>query len=236
MAKKSPPTAIMLKLIIGYWVSRLIYVAAKLELADRLNDGPRTVEELAVAAGVFEETKDRRFKLTPLAATLRTGVTGSMRAMAMMMVENYWFDAWNQLLHGVKAGELPFLKTHGVPIFEYLEQHPEDLQLFGESMTSVSGTENPAIAAAYKFSGLRTLVDVAGGHGSLMATILTANPKLRGVLFDQPFCHCPRRERSARDRERHRGTLHARIRRLLRVGAEGRRCLHHEVYPPRLGR
>jgi len=253
MAKKSPPTAIMLNLIIGYWVSRLIYVAAKLELADRLNDGPRTVEELAVAAGVqkpalyrvlralasvgvFEETKDRRFKLTPLAATLRTGVTGSMRAMAMMMVENYWFDAWNQLLHGVKAGELPFLKTHGVPIFEYLEQHPEDLQLFGESMTSVSGTENPAIAAAYKFSGLRTLVDVAGGHGSLMATILTANPKLRGVLFDQPFCHCPRRERSARDRERHRGTLHARIRRLLRVGAEGRRCLHHEVYPPRLGR
>ncbi len=53
-------------------------------------------------------------------------------------------------------------------------------------MTSVSGTENPAIAAAYKFSGLRTLVDVAGGHGSLMATILKANPKLRGVLFDQP--------------------------------------------------
>jgi len=203
MAKKSPPTAIMLNLIIGYWVSRLIYVAAKLELADRLNDGPRTVEELAVAAGVqapalyrvlralasvgvFEETKDRRFKLTPLAATLRTGVTGSMRAMAMMMVENYWFDAWNQLLHGVKAGELPFLKAHGVPIFEYLEQHPEDLQVFGESMTSVSGTENPAIAAAYKFSGLRTLADVAGGHGSLMATILKANPKLRGVLFDQP--------------------------------------------------
>ncbi len=141
MAKKSPPPAVMLNLIIGYCVSRLIYVAAKLELADRLNDGLRTVEELAVAAGarapalyrilralasvgVFEETKDRRFKLTPLAATLRTGVTGSMRATAMMMVENYMFDAWNQLLHGVKAGEVPFLKAHGVPLFEYLEQHP----------------------------------------------------------------------------------------------------------------
>ena len=95
-------------------------------------------------------------------------------------VENYMFDAWNQLLHGVKAGEVPFLKAHGVPIFEYLEQHPEDLQVFGESMTSVSGTENPAIAAGYKFSALRTLVDVAGGHGSLLATILKANPKLRG--------------------------------------------------------
>ena len=208
MAKKSPPPAVMLNLIIGYWVSRLIYVAAKLELADLLDDGPRTVEELAMAAGVrapalyrvlralasvgiFEETKGRQFKLTPLAATLRTGVTGSMSAPAMMMVENYMFDAWNELLHGVKVGEVPFLKAHGVPIFEYLEQHPEDLQLFGESMTSVSGTENPAIAAAYKFSGLRTLVNVAGGHGSLMATILTANPKLRGVLFDQPSVIAP---------------------------------------------
>ncbi len=109
MAKKSPPPAVMLNLIIGYWVSRLIYVAAKLELADLLDDGPRTVEELAMAAGVrapalyrvlralasvgiFEETKGRHFKLTPLAATLRTHVNGSMRAMAMMMVQNYMFD------------------------------------------------------------------------------------------------------------------------------------------------
>ena len=197
MAKKSPPPAVMLNLIIGYWVSRLIYVAAKLELADLLDDGPRTVEELAMAAGVrapalyrvlralasvgiFEETKGRQFKLTPLAATLRTGVTGSIRAPAMKMVENYMFDACNRLLHGVKAGEVPFLKAHGVPIIEYLEQHPEDLQVFGESMSSVSETENPAIAAGYKFSALRTLVDVAGGHGSLLATILKANPKLRG--------------------------------------------------------
>jgi len=138
----------------------------------------RVLRALA-SVGVFEETKGRQFKLTPLAATLRTGVTGSLRAMAMMIVENYWFDAWNQLLHGVKAGELPFRKAHGVPFFEYLEQHPEDLQVFGESMTSLCGTENPAIAAAYKFSGFRTLVDVVG-HGSLLATILKANPKLRG--------------------------------------------------------
>ncbi len=65
-----------------------------------------------------------------------------MRAMAMMMVENYMFDAWNELLHGVKVGEVPFLKAHGVPIFEYLEQHPEDLQVFGESMTSLCSLES----------------------------------------------------------------------------------------------
>ena len=91
-----------------------------------------------------------------------------------------------ELLYGVKTGEIPFIKAHGVPPFEYLEKHPEDLEVFGESMTSLSGTENPTVAAAYKFSGVRTLVDVGGGHGSLLATILRANPKLKGMLFDQP--------------------------------------------------
>jgi hypothetical protein len=193
----------MFRLILGRFVSHLIYVAAKLELADQLKHGPRTVEELATAAevqtpalyrvlralasvGIFAETKDKRFKLTPLAATLQKGIPGSMHAVALMFGQKYLEDAWAQLLHGVKTGETPFLKTHGVHAFEYLEQHPEALKIFGEAMTNVSSIENPAIAAAYKFSGIRTLVDVGGGHGSLLAAILKANPKLKGVLFDQP--------------------------------------------------
>jgi hypothetical protein len=109
-----------------------------------------------------------------------------MRAFAIMINEKYTWDSWTELLHGVKTGEIPFVKAHGVHPFEYLEQHPDDLAVFGESMTSLSVTENPAIAAAYKFSAIRTLVDIGGGHGSLLATILKANPKLKGVLFDQP--------------------------------------------------
>jgi hypothetical protein len=203
MAKNQPPPAVMFTFIMGRWVSRLIYVAAKLELADRLKHGPLTVEDLATAAevqapalyralralasvGIFAETKGKRFKLTPLAVTLQKAVPGSMHAAALMLGEKYWEDAWAQLLHGIKTGEMPFLKAHGIPPFEYLEKHPEDLKIFGETMTSVSSTENPAIAAAYKFSGIRTLVDVGGGNGSLLATILKANPKLKGVLFDQP--------------------------------------------------
>ena len=193
----------MLNLTIGHWVARLIYVAAKLKLADLLKDGPRTTAQLATATGVqapalyrilrtlasvgvFAETKGGRFKLTPLAATLRSDVSGSMRAWAIMANEKYTWDSWMDLLHGVKTGEIPFVKAHGVHPFEYLEKHPDDLAVFGESMTSLSATENPAIAAAYKFSAIRTLVDVGGGHGSLLATILKANPKLKGVLFDQP--------------------------------------------------
>ena len=99
MTKKPAPAAAMFGLITGRWVSHLIFVAAKLGLADFLKDGPRTVEDLATAAqvqppmlyrvlralasfGVFAETKGKRFKLTPLAATLQKAVPGSMRAVA----------------------------------------------------------------------------------------------------------------------------------------------------------
>lgn len=200
--KNPPPAAVMLNLL-EHRVSHLVYVAAKLELADLLKDGPRTVEELATAAevqapalyrvlralaslGVFTETKGKRFRLTPLAATLQKAVPGSMRAGALFVSLPFWKDGWAQLLHGVKTGEVPFRKAHGVPLFEYLQNHPEEYAIFNEAMTSLSSTENFTITAAYKFSGIRTLVDVGGGRGSLLAAILQANPKLKGVLFDLP--------------------------------------------------
>lgn len=202
MPKKRSPHAVMLDLTIGHWIARLTYVAAKLKLSDLLKDGPRTAEQLATATsvqppalyrvlralasvGIFEEIKGGRFKLTPLAATLQTGVPGSLQAWTLMINEKYTWDSWEELLHGIKTHEIPFVKAHGMMPFEYLERHPEDLAVFGESMTSLSGTENPAIASAYPFSKIGTLVDVGGGHGSLLATILRANPKLHGVLFDQ---------------------------------------------------
>jgi hypothetical protein len=204
---RTTPQAEMRSLIAGYWVSRLIYVAARLRLADLLKDRPRTADELAAEAGVqapalyrvlrtlsgygvFAETKGKRFKLTPLGSTLRTDVPASMHGFALMLVEKHVWDAWEQLLYAVQTGQLPFIKVFGMPFYKYLEQHPHDLRIFGEAMTSLSGTENPAIAAAYqtrfKKAGVRRLVDVAGGHGSLLALILAANPRMTGVLFDLP--------------------------------------------------
>jgi hypothetical protein len=203
MSNKLAPQEQMLNLIIGFWVSRLIYVATKLKIADLLKSGPRTTEELAAVAGVrapalyrvlralasvgvFAETKNGRFKLTPLASTLRTDAHASMRAFALMILSKHVWDSWEPLLDGVKADQMVYANVHGMPIFEYLEKHPEDLKTFGESMTSLSADQDPAVAAAYKFSGVETLVDVGGGHGHLLASILKVNPKLKGVLFDQP--------------------------------------------------
>ncbi len=247
----------MRDLIAGYWVSRMIYVAAKLGLADLLKKGARTADDLAATTGVkapalyrvlrtlasygvFEEIKGKRFRLTPLGNTLRTDVPASMHGFALMLVEKHVWDAWEQLLHAVQTGELPFDKIFGMPFYQYLEQHPDDLEVFGESMTSLSGTENPAIAAAFKrvrgWSEIRTLVDVAGGLGSLLAMILEANPKINGVLFDLPLVIARAAMRSSPDGTEGGGAMPPRARQLLRISAGGRRRLHPEVHPPQLGR
>jgi len=202
-AKTKPLPAVMLDLIVGYWVSKLVHVVAKLGLADLLKGGPKSSAELARAVGadaatlqrvlralasvgVFVERKDGRFALTPLGATLRSDRPDSLRAFAIMMVDDYWFQAWSDLLQSVKTGQTAFDRVHGMKVFDYFGKHPDKARAFGEAMTSISGTENPVVAAGYDFSKVRTLVDVGGSHGHLLAAILKTNRKLKGVLFDRP--------------------------------------------------
>jgi hypothetical protein len=98
-----------------------------------------------------------------------------------------------------------------------ISKHPETFRVFGESMTTVSSAEKPAIAAACKFSGIRTVVDVGGGHDSLLRTILEANPKLKSVLLDLPSV----RVRALQDQHVAAKGIAERFSRLLRGGAQG---------------
>ena len=201
--KRPPVQDTMLGHITGYWVSQLVYVAARLGIADQLARGPKTPAALAkkVAAhapslrrvlralasvGVFAETSGGRFRLTPLAATLRSDVPGSLRPFALMLADGYNWTAWRELLHGTRTGELPFDHVHGMPVFEYLRGHPNEDREFSASMASISGPENDAIARALDFGRFHTLVDVGGAHGHLLATVLRRHRKVRGVLYDQP--------------------------------------------------
>jgi len=197
----------MLDLIAAYWVSRLVYVVARLRIADLLKDGPRTARELAERAGVnaaalyrvlrtlasyglFTEVSRHRFKLTPVGSTLRADAPASMHAFALYLIGEPVWEAWGRLEDAVRTGELPFDRMFGMPFYKYLEQHPGYLKIFGEAMTSLSGAENPEVAAAFqkiqRTARFNTLVDVAGGFGSLLALILAKNAKLKGVLFDTP--------------------------------------------------
>ena len=86
----------------------------------------------------------------------------------------------------MRTGKQAIDEIYGVPIFEYLPQHPEEAQIFHDTMTGLSMIDSPAVAAAYCFDGIHSIVDVGGGHGLLLATILARNPQLKGTLYEVP--------------------------------------------------
>jgi hypothetical protein len=193
----------MRELISAYWSSQLVFVMARLGVADVLARGPRTPETIAAAVGakapqlrralralaglgVAREASAGRFRLTALGETLRSGRPGSLRDFTLMMVDDYNWRAWGALLHGITSDERPFDRVHGMPFFEYLARHSEQEATFAASMASISGTENDAVARAYPFGKLERLVDVGGAHGHLLATVLRRHKKLRGIPYDQP--------------------------------------------------
>ena len=191
------------RLIVGYRLSQALHVAARLGVADLLKNGPMSVDELARAVGahpeslyrlmrllasegVFAESAPRRFSLTPRAGLLRSDVPGSLRVRAIYDCDEAYWQAWGNLMHSVATGEPAFDRTHGVPFFEYMKTHAAVAANFNTVMTDQNAAAAQAVVEAYDFSGLGTLVDVGGGHGSLLAAILAANPLLRGILHDQP--------------------------------------------------
>lgn len=191
------------QLMSGYRVSQAIYVVATLGIADLLKDGPLGIDELARAtethaatlhrvlrflagAGLFREVTPGRFALTPLGAGLRSDLPVSIRPMTRMLLDRSNWEPWSYLLHSVRTGETAFDHVHGLGRFDYLDRHPDAAATFNAAMTSNTGWSGTAITEAYDFSGIRRLVDVGGGHGLLLATVLRAHPSLRGVLFDRP--------------------------------------------------
>lgn len=198
-----PPPVAMLQMISGFWISRAIYIAAKLGIADHLRDGHRTIDELATATGthapslyrvmralasvgVFTEDEKIGFALTPLAETLRTDVPGSLRAFATVELGEEHYPAWGELLHSVKTGEIAFDRAFGMPVWKFFEQNPENAETFNDAMTGMTLAVNDAVLSRYDFSYISKIVDVGGGHGSLIGSILKANPQMSGVLFDAP--------------------------------------------------
>ncbi len=197
-----PLPATLLQMMTGYWVSQALHVAAKLGIADLLANGPVDCEDLAAATdthapslqrvlralasvGVFTEVSPGSFALTPLAELLRSETPGSMRALAIMYAEEQ-YRAWGELLHSVRTGEMAFDHQFGMGYFEYLAQHPEADRVFNEAMTGWTHQLVGAVVDAYDFSPFKTVVDVGGGYGALLAAILRSNPSTWGILFEQP--------------------------------------------------
>jgi hypothetical protein len=200
-AGAASPQRDLARLIDSYLTTQLLYVAARLGVADVLAEGPRTAAEIAAAVGadsdalgrvlrglvlddVLAEDGGGRFALTALGEGLRDGVPGSLRGAALARGELYWAGVGG-LLRAVTEGGTAFEHVHGERFFEHLAAVPEREAAFQASMADRAHREAHDVVAAHDFSDLRAIVDVGGGSGVLLEAILRATPRLRGVLVDR---------------------------------------------------
>jgi hypothetical protein len=203
MNEAPPPHAVLIQMGTAQWVSRILYVAAQLGLADRLAQGAKSAEELAGPTGTHAPSLHRlmralanlglltadsagRFSLTPLGAALKTGAPGAARASILTLASPWISQGFDHLLYSVQTGKSGLEKALGMPIFDWLAGNPEAASLFSETMVGFHGEEPAAVASAYDFSGLSTIVDVGGATGNLLTAVLGRNPAARGILFDLP--------------------------------------------------
>jgi hypothetical protein len=193
----------MMAMASGAFVTQMLHVAAELNLADALADGEREVGDLAGACGadpealfrllrglaslgVFRETRPRHFQLTPLAELLRSDHPQSLRNFARLLGDEHYLS-WDALLHCVQSGESGFHHRYGTSVFAWYQEHPERSEVFDQAMGDLSRQQTAAILAAYSFAEVRHLVDVGGGRGELLKTVLQAHGQLQGTLYDQPW-------------------------------------------------
>jgi hypothetical protein len=195
------PSQHVFQIATGYIASTALYVATRLRIADQLASGPRSADDLARATGantdalyrvlralssvgIFEEVSPRVFANNPPSSTMRSGSPGSTYDMSLWIADPFHLRVYAEAMHSVTTGDSAVEKAVGVPVFEYFPRNPELSEIFNNAMTSFSAFVVPAVLAAYDFSGIGTLVDVAGGHGQLLMSILEKYPGMRGLLFD----------------------------------------------------
>jgi hypothetical protein len=198
-----PPPQAMMGLITGYWRTQAVATAARLAIADRLVDGPRSsaslATELAVdegalfrllrglaSFGVFTESGARTFALNALGETLRSNVPGSMKDMAIAQASPGHWLSWGKLDEAVRTGERASRAALGCELFEWYAKHPLEAAAFSGAMGNLSALAAQEVGKHLALGHKATVVDVGGAHGTLLAGVLRAHPTARGVLTDLP--------------------------------------------------
>lgn len=209
-----PSDTQMLWMAMSKFIAKPIYVAAELRIADLLSDGPQPTSALArrtrthepslyrllrtlASVGIFVETIPRTFALTPAAEWLKDA-PNSLRGAVLYYNDPFCERAWENLLYSVRTGKPGFNKGHGRPMYEFLSHSRRAAAVFNAGMTSVSANMVCEVADGYDFSGVRTLVDVGGGHGALMIAILERYPAMTGIVYDTPKVAAAARKAIAR--------------------------------------
>lgn len=195
------PQEHILHLATGYWMPAALYVVTTLNIPDRLRFGPRTSADLAdevgvnadrlyrvmrllAMAGLFTELSPGMFALTPTGEVLRPGVEGTLRDYVEFITDPNHFRMFSYMPEMVRTGDLGQYFAFGSRGWEYFEQHPEEARVFNEAMANVTNLFGPKLIDACDFSGIGTLVDVAGGQGALISMVLKRYPEMKGIVFE----------------------------------------------------
>jgi hypothetical protein len=194
----------LMEMTIAHWQGELLLQASEMSLADKFTgDAPRTAADLAAeygmlhrplyrylraltGIGLLESAGPDAFRLTDLGAALRTGATGNARSAVIALIGDMVKPAWKEFDHGLLTPDTGFEKAHAMSLFEYLQKNPGMAQFFSETMVGFHGREPPAVAEAYDFSGVGSLVDVGGASGNMLGHVLSRHPHVHGVLYDLP--------------------------------------------------
>jgi len=197
-----PAEQTVMQIARGYQLSQALYVAAKLGVADVLGPQPLAAEAIAdaagarasqlrrvlralAAAGVFCELEDGRFASNDAAAALRTDAPGRMREVVVSFGEEM-YRSFGELLHTVRTGQTAFDSVYGAPLFEYYASHPETEASAAARMMARTLPVAREFAASDVLRGARTVVDVGGGTGTVVAEVLRHHPEMAGVLLERP--------------------------------------------------
>jgi hypothetical protein len=187
----------------GFRTTQILYVAAKLELADRIAAQPRTAAELApqvrahrdalhrllralTALELLEEARDRRFSLTAMGELLRSDVPGSIRNVALVYGEKWVWQAYGKMLYSVETGEPAFPAAHGQGVYEFLNGNEAAGTVFQAAMDSFSAAEAAAIIDAYRFNDANLIVERRFRTRGAAGLHSPSSFRAQGVAFDLP--------------------------------------------------
>jgi len=136
--------------------------------------------------GLVTTSAPDQFALTPVGACLRIDARHGLRSWVLMESAEYYQTAWDHLLTSVRSGAPAFEGAVGQSFYDYLDRHPVDGANFSQTMGEVTAVVVDAVLAAYDFASVERIVDVGGGYGKLLMSLLQRYPTMRGLLLDTP--------------------------------------------------
>ena len=199
-----PPPMRLRELVFGAACAAAVRAAARLGVADALEDTPLSVDDLAAAVktqpqtlrrllralssqGVFTEHPDGTFAHTEMSRLLREDDPHSLRYIALWCTEPWTWNVWPKLDEAVRSGRNVFEDVYDKEFFAYLnEEAPESAHVFNRAMTTSSEQSARDVANLLDLRGVSTVADIGGGQGQVVAGLLEKHPGMHGTLLDLP--------------------------------------------------